>query len=64
MKLKNTLELFDELVQSGIPEAQARVQLMQMGTTTDLVERVEKDLFWMRLIGGGMIVACFAVMFK
>jgi hypothetical protein len=64
MAIKNTLTLYKELIASGVPENQAEVQAQQLGGVTDILERIEKDLFWMRLIGGGMIVACFGVMFK
>jgi hypothetical protein len=64
MEIKDTLTMYDELVAGGCTETQARIQAMQLGTVSNLVERIEKDLFWMRAIGAGMIVACFAVMFK
>lgn len=71
MAIKDTLTLYKELLSTGVPEDQAEIQAHQLGSfhdfagnITTLVEKIEKDLFWMRLIGGGMIIACFGVMFK
>ena len=64
MIYKDTLELFDELVATGVSQDQARIQAKQLGGIGNILERIEKDLFWMRIVGGGMIIACFGVMFK
>jgi hypothetical protein len=60
MSYKGTLEIYDELIAGGCTEAQARVQANQLGTTSSLLERIEKDLYWMRIIGGAMTVAFFS----
>ena len=61
---KDTLTLYEELVASGVPDAQAKIQAHQLGgindamdRQTDILEDIKKDLFWMRIIGGAMIVA-------
>jgi hypothetical protein len=64
MTIKDSLTLYKELLATGIPDNQAEIQAHQLGGVTDILERIEKDLFWMRVIGGGMIIACFGVMFK
>lgn len=64
MSYKDTLELYDELIAGGCSEAQARVQAKQLGSVGNILDKIDKDLLWMRVIGAGMIVACFAVMFK
>ena len=63
-KMKDTLTLYEDLVASGIPDAQAKIQAHQLGGVTDVLEEIKKDLFWMRVIGGGMVIACFGVMYK
>lgn len=64
MVIKDSLTLYKELLATGVPENQAEIQAHQLGSVTDLIGKIDKDLFWMRLIGGGMIIACFGVMFK
>ena len=54
---KDTLTLYEELVASGVPDEQAKIQAHQLGGVTDILEDIKKDLFWMRIIGGAMIVA-------
>lgn len=71
MAYKDTLTLFEELVATGVPEAQAKIQAHQLGGVTDefgkirnVLERIEKDLFWMRIIGGAMTFAFLSAWFK
>ena len=75
MAYKDTLELFDELVATGVSESQARIQAQQLGAMGNYIgdvisnmntrlDKIDKDLVWMRVIGGAMIIACFGVMFK
>jgi len=72
---KDTLTLYEELVASGVPEGQAKVQAHQLGSVGDYMgnainnmnakfvemdrklEKIDKDLIWMRVIGAAMIVA-------
>ena len=61
---KDTLTLYDELIEAGTPEAQARAQAKQLGeigTVLDAMnvklDKIDKDLIWMRVIGAAMIVA-------
>jgi hypothetical protein len=61
---KDTLTLYDELIEAGTPEAQARAQAKQLGeigTVLDSMnvklDKIDKDLIWMRVIGAAMIVA-------
>ncbi len=63
MSYKDTLELFDELVAGGASEA--RAQAKQLGGIGDILERIEKDLFWMRATQLGHIrLYLDGVMFK
>lgn len=64
MKIRDTLTLYEELIAMGVPDNQAKIQAHQHGDVIDLLQKIEKDLFWMRAIGAGMIIACFGVMFK
>ncbi len=64
MAYKNALTLYNELIATGIPEAQAQIQAQQqgdlveeMGSIDKTLKQIEKDLFWMRSIGAGMIAA-------
>ncbi len=64
MKYKDTLQLFDELIASGTPEPQARIQAQQLGyvgsemnSITNILVKIENDLRWMRLVGGAMTLA-------
>ena len=72
---KDTLTLYEELVASGVPDEQAKVQAHQLGSMGDYMgnaingmnarfnemdrklEKIDKDLIWMRIIGVAMIVA-------
>ncbi len=71
MSYKDTLKLFDELVASGVPESQARIQAQQLGGMSDYLgemtskfdkrlDKIDTDLMWMRVIGAAMIVAFFS----
>lgn len=55
--MKDTLSIYDELLAGGCTEVQARAQAKQLGDVRDLVSVIEKDLFWMRIIGGAMTLA-------
>lgn len=68
MSYKDTLTLYEELVASGVPDEQAKVQAHQLGGIGTYVgdainevnrklEKIDKDLIWMRVIGAAMIVA-------
>lgn len=64
MAYKDTLELFDELVAAGTPESQARAQARQLGeagnvldTMNAKLDKIDKDLIWMRVIGAAMTIA-------
>ena len=75
----DTLQIYDDLKASGIPEEQAHAQakaiananrvtpedLAKMETRFEMAfSKIDKDLFWMRVIGAGMVTATFAMMFK
>jgi hypothetical protein len=60
MAYKDTLTLYNELIATGIPEAQAQIQAKQNGDVTDILVKIEKDLSWMRVIGAGMVAAYVA----
>jgi hypothetical protein len=75
MQYKDTLELFDELVAAGTPEPQARAQARQLGAIGDLfgtelnnvhskLDKIDKDLIWMRIIGAAMCIAFLSAWFK
>jgi len=75
MSYKDTLELFDELVAMGTPEHQARAQAKQLGAVTDFLvtmknevnnklDKIDRDLIWMRVIGGAMTLAFLSSWFK
>lgn len=72
MAYKDTLTLYEELVAKGVPEEQAKIQAHQLGGVseamdrqTDVLQEIKKDLFWMRIIGGAMIVTFLSnVLFK
>ena len=80
--MKDTLQIYDELMSGGCTESQARAQAQQMGEVTlflanqeakmSLFEKnitsiiseirvelseIKKDLYWMRVISGAMIIA-------
>lgn len=57
MSYKDSLTLFEELCSSGVSAEQASIQAHQLGSVTDLLRKIEKDLIWMRIIGGAMIGA-------
>lgn len=54
---KSPLEVYNDLKASGVPEDQAQMQGKQLGSVTNIVSELRQDMYWMRLIGGGMIVA-------
>lgn len=69
--MKDTLTLYEELVATGISDAQAKIQAHQMGAMGDhlgnainglntRLDKIEMDMFWMRIIGGAMTVAFFS----
>lgn len=58
--IKDSLTLYDELIASGVPENQARVQAKQLGGVKDVVDNIEKDLFYLRLIGAAMVASIMA----
>lgn len=67
MEIKDTLTLYNELKNTGIPEDQAQIQAKQLGSVYDLVKnininlsKIDKDLFWMRIIGGAMVASFMA----
>lgn len=75
MSYKDTLALYDELIAGGCSEAQARAQSKQLGGLSDhfgtaiddihkILAKIEKDLFWMRLVGGAMTIAFVSNFFK
>jgi hypothetical protein len=64
MSYKDTLTLYNELKAAGIGEEQAQIQAKQLGGISEtmgdfsaLIIKIEKDLMWMRLIGGAMTLA-------
>ena len=64
---KDTLELYDELIAGGCTEKQARVQARQLGSVGTILDsmnskldKIDKDLIWMRVIGGVMSATFFA----
>jgi hypothetical protein len=70
MAYKDTLTLYEELVISGTPEAQAKIMAHQQGALADemgsiekTLNRIEKDLFWMRIIGAAMVVSFMSNIF-
>lgn len=44
MKYKDTLALYDELIASGTPDAQARAQAGQLGAATDVLGRAIENM--------------------
>lgn len=64
MAYKDSLTLYNELISTGVPEAQAQIQAQQMGGVTDILVKIEKDLIWMRIIGAAMVVAFMANFFR
>lgn len=60
MAYKDSLALYNELIATGVPEAQAQTQAQQLGGVTDILVKIEKDLNWMRIIGAGMVAAYIA----
>ena len=67
MSYKDTLKLYDELIAGGCTEPQARVQAEQLGAVGNVLDelkqemrlgfqKLDKDIYWMRLIGAAMIV--------
>lgn len=64
MSYKDTLTLYDELIAKGTSEPQARIQVQQLGGLSNIMEKIEKDLFWLRVIGGAMAVGIMGILFK
>ena len=71
MAYKDTLTLYEELVATGIPDGQAKIQAHQhggmidaLGEQTDLIKEIKKDLMWMRIIGVGILTVFMANFFK
>lgn len=64
MSYKDSLTIYEELLEGGCTEAQAKIQAHQLGAVTDIMGKIEKDLIWMRVIGAGMIAACFATLWR
>jgi len=64
MAYKDTLTLYEELVSTGTPEAQAKITAHQMGDLGDIMMEIRKDLMWMRIIGIGMITLFAANFFR
>jgi len=64
MAYKDSLTLYNELISTGVSEEQAQIQAQQMGSVTDILVKIEKDLMWMRVIGGAMVFAFLANLFK
>ena len=65
--MKDTLTLYEELIASGVHDAQAKIQAHQLGDVAleqldirQLMSKIDKDLMWMRLIGGAMVVTFFS----
>lgn len=68
MSYKDTLTIYNELKACGINEEQAQIQAKQLGGVSNALDdlrnefrlgfdKIDKDLYWMRLIGGAMIIA-------
>ncbi len=79
MAHKDTLTLYEDLIASGAPEAQAKIQAHQMGDLADemgsrynelnakldlSLQGLRKDLMWMKIIGGAMTLAFMSNFFK
>jgi hypothetical protein len=67
MAYKDTLTLYEELVSTGTPVEQAKILAHQqgglveeMGSIEITLKQIEKDLFWMRSIGAGLMAAYIA----
>ncbi len=70
MAYKDTLTLYEELVATGTPVEQAKIMAHQqgalaeeMGSIEKTLNRIEKDLFWMRIIGAAMVVSFMSNIF-
>lgn len=72
---KDTLTIYEELMAGGCTETQAKVQAHQLGALGDNVsksinglskrlDKLDKDMFWMRIIGGAMTFAFVTNYFK
>lgn len=44
MTYKDSLELYDDLIKSGLSETVARIQAHQLGSVTKLIKKIESDL--------------------
>jgi hypothetical protein len=64
MAYKDSLTLYEELIATGTPEAQAKTTAHQLGDVTNILVKIEKDLMWMRVIGAAMVVAFMANFFR
>lgn len=69
MSQKDTLTLYEDLINTGVPEEQAKIQAHQLGSLGDEVNntckeikvhliKIEKDMYWMRVIGASLVL-CF-----
>lgn len=64
MSYKDTLKLYDELIAGGCSETEARAQAQQLGEVTNIIEKIERDLYWLRIIGGAMALAFVSNWFR
>lgn len=69
--MKGSLQIYDELIAGGCTDAQARAQANQLDEVSKSVSvlnsiliKIEKDLFWMQIIGGAMTAAFMSIWFK
>jgi hypothetical protein len=71
MAYKDTLQLFDEMVENGESEDAARIHAQQLGAMGTYIgdaingmnsrlDKIDKDLTWMRIIGAAMTVTFFS----
>jgi hypothetical protein len=70
MAHKDTLTLYEELIATGVPDGQAKIQAHQMGALSEqmggidkTLKQIEKDLMWMRVIGAAMVVSFMSNIF-
>ncbi len=57
MEIKDSLTIYNELKASGVQEEQAQMQGKQLGGVYDVVKKLDKDMFWMRIIGAAIVAA-------
>ena len=67
MSYKDTLTLYEELVATGVPDAQAKIQAHQLGALADelndigpRLDKIDANMKWMMLIGGVMAASFFS----